>query len=66
MIKSSLLYGSETWRMTKNLKRKLEAMEMDAMKRVAGISRLERVRKEMKRKMDIEETIKEDIERRQI
>lgn len=66
MIKSSLLYGSETWRMTKNLKSKLEAMEMDAMKRVAGISRLERVRKEMKRKMDIEETIKEDIERRQI
>ena len=30
LIKSSLLYGSETWRLTENNKRRVEATEMDA------------------------------------
>ena len=33
LIKSSLLYGSETWRLTENNKRRVEATEMDAMRR---------------------------------
>jgi len=31
-IKSSLLYGSETWRLTENNKRRVEATEMDALR----------------------------------
>ena len=44
LIKSSLLYGSETWRLTKNNKRRVEATEMDALMRFSRISRKERIR----------------------
>jgi len=33
LIKSILLYGSETWRLTENDKRQVEATEMDALRR---------------------------------
>ena len=33
LIKSSLLYGSETWRLTENNKRRVEATEMDVLRR---------------------------------
>ena len=39
LIKSSLLYGSETWRLTENNKRRVEAIEMDALRRSSRISR---------------------------
>jgi len=32
LIKSSLLYVSETWRLTENNKRRVEATEMDALR----------------------------------
>jgi hypothetical protein len=32
LIKTSLLYGSETWRLTENNKRRVEATEMDALR----------------------------------
>jgi hypothetical protein len=38
-IESSLLYGSETWRLTENNKRWVEATEMDALRRSSRISR---------------------------
>ena len=41
LIKSILLYGSETWRLTENNKRRVEATEMDALKRSLRISRKE-------------------------
>ena len=44
MIKNSLLYGSETWRLTENNKRRVEATEMDALRRSSRISRKERIR----------------------
>ena len=37
LIKSSLLYGSETWRLTENNKRRVEATEMDALRRSSRI-----------------------------
>ena len=46
MIKSTLMYGSETWRIKEQVKRKLEATEMDALRRDARASRLERIRNE--------------------
>ena len=33
LIKSSLLYGSEIWRLTENNKRRVEATERDALRR---------------------------------
>jgi hypothetical protein len=45
MIKSSLLYESETWRLTENNKRRVETTEMDALRRSSRISRKDRIRK---------------------
>jgi hypothetical protein len=39
LIKSSLLYGSETWKLAENNKRRVEATEMDALRRSSRISR---------------------------
>jgi hypothetical protein len=44
LIKSSLLYDSETWRLTENNKRRVEATEMDALRRSSRISRKGRIK----------------------
>jgi len=44
LIKSSLLYGFETWRLTENNKRRVEATEMDTLRRSSRISSKERIR----------------------
>ena len=41
LIKSSLLCGSETWRLAENNKRRVEATEMDALRKSSRISRKE-------------------------
>jgi len=38
LIKISLLFGSETWRLTENNKRRVEATEMNALRRSSRIS----------------------------
>jgi hypothetical protein len=45
LIKSSLFYGSEIWRLTENNKRRVEATEMDALRRS---SRKKKKKKELK------------------
>ena len=44
LIKSNLLYGSETWRLTENNKRRVEATEMDTLRRSSRMSRKDRIR----------------------
>jgi hypothetical protein len=44
LIKSSLLYGSETWRFTVSNKRRLEATDMDALGRSSRILRKDKIR----------------------
>lgn len=44
IIKIQIIDGSETWRLTERHKRRKEAAEMDALKRSAKISRIQRVR----------------------
>jgi hypothetical protein len=39
LIKNSILYGSETWRPAENNKRRVEATEMDALRKSLRISR---------------------------
>lgn len=43
IIKSSFLYEAETWGITEKYKR-IEAVEMDAIRRSMGISRQQRIR----------------------
>jgi len=58
LIKNSLLYGSETWRLTENNKRRVEATEMDGLRRSSKISRKERIRNvTIRQQIGLEETI---------
>jgi len=67
LIKSSLLYGSETWRHTENNKRLVEATEMDALKRSSRISRKERIKNvTIRQQIGLEETIVKEIEQNQL
>jgi hypothetical protein len=67
LIKSSLLYGSETWRLTENNKRRVEATEMDAMRRSSRISRKERIRNvTIRQQIGLEETVVIEIEQNQL
>jgi hypothetical protein len=66
LIKSSLLYGSKTWRLTENNKRRVEATEMDAL-RSSRISRKERIRNvTIRQQIGLEETIIKESEQNQL
>jgi len=66
LIKSSLLYGSETRRLTENNKRQVEATEMDALRRSSGISRKERIiNVTIRQQIGLEEPIIKEIEQNQ-
>ncbi|KAL3285578.1 hypothetical protein HHI36_000108 [Cryptolaemus montrouzieri] len=61
MVKSSLLYGSETWWLTERFKSRLEAVEMDVLRRSSRTSRTEHVPNEViKREMGVEDNITKD------
>jgi hypothetical protein len=67
LIKSSLLYGSETWRLTERNKRRVEATEMDALRRSSRISRKLRIRNVIVRQqIGLEETIIKETEQNQL
>jgi len=67
LIKSSLLYGSETWRLTENNKRWVEATEMDALRRSSRISRKEKIKNvTIRQQIGLEETIVKEIEHNQL
>jgi len=67
LIKSSLFYGSETWRLTENNKRRVEATEMDALRRSSRISRKEIIRNvTIRRQIGLEETIVKEIAQNQL
>jgi len=58
LIKISLLYGAETWRLTESNKRRVEATEMDALRRSSRISRKDRIRNvTIRQQIGLEETI---------
>jgi hypothetical protein len=60
------LYGSETWRLTENNKRRVEATEMDVLRRSSRILREERIRNvTIRQQTGLEETIINEIEQNQ-
>ena len=59
------MYGSETWRLTENNKRRVEATEMDALRRSSRISRKERIRNvTIRQRIGLKETIIKEIEQK--
>jgi hypothetical protein len=67
LIKSSLLYGCKTWRLTENNDRRVEATEMDVLRRSWRISRKERIRNvTVRQQIGLEETIVKEMEQNQI
>jgi hypothetical protein len=67
LIKISLLNGSDIRRLTENNKRRVEATEMDALRRYSRISRKVRIRNVIVRQqIRLEETNIKEIERNQL
>lgn len=67
LVKSSLIYGAETWRMTENNRRKLEATEMDAFRRSLRVSRRDKIRNDdIRQRIGIDGSLTTDIERQQL
>jgi hypothetical protein len=67
LIKSSLLYGSETGRLTENNERRAEATEMDALRKSSRISRKDTIRNvTIRQQIGLEETIIKEIEQNQL
>jgi hypothetical protein len=55
MVKSVLIYGAETWSLYEDYRRRINATEMDALRRSARISKLDRKTNEYIRgKMDVQ------------
>ena len=66
-FKSVLIYGAETWSLYEDDRRRIDATEMDALRRSARISKLNRKTNEYNRgKMDAQDMILGDITRKQL
>jgi hypothetical protein len=67
IIESIGLYGAEAWEITEANKRKLQAFQMDFLRRNCGISRLDHVRNDrIKEIMDLDKTIIDRVEEKQL
>jgi hypothetical protein len=65
-VKSTLLYRSETWRITERSKRKLETVEMDVFRRMMRIFKRNKIKnEEIRTRVEVEDTIIKDIEEKQ-
>jgi len=61
------LYGSKVWRLTESNKRRVEATEMDALRRSSRISRKERTKNvTIRQQIGLEKTIVKEIEQNQL
>lgn len=64
-VESVLSYGCEVWTLSTEIIRQLNAVEMDYLRRSAGVSRRERITsEEIRRRMHAEDTIINRVERR--
>ncbi|XP_071644241.1 uncharacterized protein [Temnothorax longispinosus] len=67
MVEAVLCYGCEVWSLNADTRRRINAVEMDYLRRGAGVSRLSRVKnEEVRNRMEAEKTIIERIEKRQL
>jgi hypothetical protein len=62
MVKSVLIYGSEIWSLYEDDRRRINATEMDALRRSARISKLDRkTNKYIRGKIDAQDMILDEI-----
>jgi hypothetical protein len=62
MVKSVLIYRAETWSLYEDDRRRINGTEMDALRRSARISKLDRKTNEyIREKMDAPDTILDEI-----
>ena len=62
MVKSVLTYGAETWSLYEGDRRRINATELDVLRRSAGISKLDRKTNEYIRdKTDAQDTVLDDV-----
>jgi len=67
MVKSVLIYGAEIWSLYEDDRKRINATEMDALRRSARIPKLDRKTKVYVRgKMDAQDIILDDITRKQL
>ena len=67
IVKSVLIYGAETWSLYEDDRRRINATEMDALRRSARFSKLDRKTNECIRgKMDAQDMILDDITRKKL
>jgi hypothetical protein len=67
MVKSVLIYGADIWSLYEDDRRRIRTTEMDALRRSARISKLDRKTNEYVRgKMDAQDMILDEITRKQL
>jgi hypothetical protein len=66
MVKSVLIYGAETWSLYEDNRRRINAPELDALRRSARIFKLDRKTNDILEKMDAPDTILDEITRKQL
>ena len=67
MVKSVLIYGAETWSLYEDGRRRINATKIDALRRSARISKLDRKTNwYFREKMDAQDMILDDITRKQL
>jgi len=67
MVKSVLIYGAEIWSLYEDDRRRINASEMDALRRSARISKLDRkINEYIRGKMDAQDMILDEITRKQL
>jgi hypothetical protein len=67
MVKGVLIYGAEIWNLYENDRRRINATEMDALRRSARTSKPDRKSNEIIRgKMDAQDMILDEITRKQV
>ena len=60
-----LMYGCETWNLTKNQQSKVQAAQMNVLRRIEGMNRLDRVRNADIRERSNPEGVLDLVKRRQ-
>ena len=65
MVIPTMLYGSETWTMMKRYEIRLGATEMAYLRRVEGVSRIDRVRNANVKEAVRQEEVMEKVKRKQ-
>jgi len=67
MVKSVLIYEAEIWSLYRDDRRRINATELDALRRSARISKLDRKTNDyIKEKMKAQDTILDEITRKQL